>query len=61
MVSSGLADRIEVAQDRLALHLLIAAATFAALIYAAVGLGPPRRASRLGAAASPLPPLRSRR
>ena len=38
MVSSGLADRIEVAQDRLALHLLIAAATFGALIYAAVGL-----------------------
>ncbi len=45
MVSSGLADRIEVAQDRLALHLLIAAATYATLIYAAVGLGPPRRAS----------------
>jgi cytochrome c oxidase assembly protein subunit 15 len=43
MVSSGLANRIEVAQDRLALHLLIAAVTFAALIYAAVGLGPPRR------------------
>lgn len=38
MVSSGLAERIEVAQDRLALHLLIAAATFGALIYAAVGL-----------------------
>jgi cytochrome c oxidase assembly protein subunit 15 len=44
MVSSGLAGRVEVAQDRLALHLLIAAATFAALIYAAVGLGLPRRA-----------------
>jgi heme a synthase len=44
MVSSGLANRIEVAQDRLALHLLIAAATFATLIYAAVGLGPRRRA-----------------
>ncbi len=39
MVSSGLVDRTEVAQERLALHLLIAAATFAALIYAAVGLG----------------------
>ncbi len=38
MVSSGLSERIEVAQDRLALHLLIAAATFGALIYAAVGL-----------------------
>jgi cytochrome c oxidase assembly protein subunit 15 len=44
MVISGLANRVEVAQDRLALHLLIAAATFAALVYAAVGLGPPRRA-----------------
>jgi len=44
MVTSGLANRIEVGQDRLALHLLIAAATFAALTYAAVGLGPPRRA-----------------
>jgi len=43
MVSSGLADRIEVAQDRLALHLLIAAATFATLIYAAVGLGARQR------------------
>jgi cytochrome c oxidase assembly protein subunit 15 len=44
MVSSGLVDRVEVAQQRLAIHLLIAAATFATLIYAAVGLGPPRRA-----------------
>jgi cytochrome c oxidase assembly protein subunit 15 len=38
MVSSGLSERTEVAQERLALHLLIAAATFSALIYAAVGL-----------------------
>jgi cytochrome c oxidase assembly protein subunit 15 len=38
MVSSGLSERTEVAQDRLALHLLIAAATFGTLIYAAVGL-----------------------
>ncbi|MBV8472852.1 MAG: COX15/CtaA family protein [Hyphomicrobiales bacterium] len=38
MVSSGLANRTEVAQERLAIHLLIAAATFAALIYAGVGL-----------------------
>jgi heme a synthase len=38
MVSSGLSVRTEVAQERLALHLLIAAATFGALIYAAVGL-----------------------
>jgi len=40
MVSSGLEHRTEVAQDRLAIHLLIAAATFGTLIYAAVGLGP---------------------
>lgn len=39
MVTSGLSERIEVAPQRLALHLLIAAATFGALIYAAVGLG----------------------
>jgi heme a synthase len=39
MVSSGLSERTEVAQERLALHLLIAAATFGALIYAAVGFG----------------------
>src|SRR5215475_8407370 len=35
MVSSGLSERTEVAQERLALHLLVAAATFGALIYAA--------------------------
>ena len=57
MVTSGLANRAEVAQERLALHLLIAAATFAALIYAAVGLAPPRRA-RAGLV-SPLTPPRS--
>jgi cytochrome c oxidase assembly protein subunit 15 len=39
MVSSGLSERTEVAQQRLALHLMIAAATFGALIYAAAGLG----------------------
>src|SRR6478672_10893285 len=43
MVSSGLSERTEVAQERLALHLLIAAATFGALIYAAVGLGERQR------------------
>jgi heme a synthase len=47
MVSSGLSERTEVAQERLALHLLIAAATFGALIYAAVGLG---RQPKAGAA-----------
>jgi heme a synthase len=39
MVTSGLSERTEVAQQRLALHLLIAAATFGALIYAAAGVG----------------------
>jgi heme a synthase len=43
MVSSGLSERAEVAQERLALHLMIAAATFGALIYAAVGLGELKR------------------
>src|SRR6202050_3025352 len=38
MVSSGLSERTEVAQERLALHLMIVAATFGALIYDAVGL-----------------------
>ncbi len=37
MVASGLSVRTEVAQERLAIHLLIAAATFATLIYAATG------------------------
>jgi heme a synthase len=44
MVSSGLSVRTEVAQQRLALHLMIAAATFGALIYAATGLGERERA-----------------
>ena len=38
MVASGLSQRTEVAQERLALHLLIAAAVFGTLIYAAVGM-----------------------
>ena len=47
MVASGLSERTEVAQERLALHLLIAAAVFGTLIYAAVGLG--SREARPGA------------
>src|ERR1700727_1077328 len=39
MVTSGLSERTEVAQERLALPLMIAAATFGALIYAAIGVG----------------------
>ena len=44
MVTSGLSERTEVAPQRLALHLMIAAATFAALVYAATGLGEPPKA-----------------
>jgi len=40
MVASGLSERTEVSQVRLAIHLLIASATFAALVYAATGLRP---------------------
>ncbi len=35
MVSSGLKDRVEVAQERLAVHLLLASLTFAALVWIA--------------------------
>jgi cytochrome c oxidase assembly protein subunit 15 len=45
MVSSGLSDRTEVAQDRLALHLLIASGVFGTVIYAAVGMGARARES----------------
>ena len=49
MVSSGLVERVEVAQERLALHLLIAAAIFAALLWAGVAAGPSARARQAGA------------
>ena len=42
MVASGLADRVEVAPQRLAMHLAIAAATFAALLAAAEATLPRR-------------------
>ena len=38
MVASGLSERVEVSQYRLALHLLIGTATFGALLWGAVGL-----------------------
>ncbi|MGD0722343.1 MAG: COX15/CtaA family protein [Roseiarcus sp.] len=38
MVASGLSQRVEVSQDRLAVHLMIGTATFGALLWAAVGL-----------------------
>ncbi|HWX14144.1 MAG TPA: COX15/CtaA family protein [Methylocella sp.] len=38
MVKSGLSDRVEVAQERLAIHLLLASLTFAALVWVASSL-----------------------
>ena len=38
MVSSGLVNRVEVAQERLAIHLLLASFTFAWLVWIATGL-----------------------
>ncbi len=40
MVSSGLVQRTEVAQERLAIHLLIAALIFSSCLWVAGGLGP---------------------
>lgn len=40
MVSSGLDKRVEVAQERLAIHLLLAALIFSACLWVAAGLGP---------------------
>jgi len=48
MVASGLTERVEVSQVRLAAHLLIAAATFGALLWIAAGL----RETRSGATAA---------
>jgi cytochrome c oxidase assembly protein subunit 15 len=43
MVASGLSERVEVSQIRLATHLLIATATYGALLWIAVGLSARRR------------------
>lgn len=40
MVASGLVHRVEVAQERLAIHLLLASLTLAALVWIATGLKP---------------------
>ena len=40
MVTSGLSKRVEVAPERLAVHLLLASITFAAIIWIATGLKP---------------------
>lgn len=46
MVASGLVKRVEVAQERLAIHLLLACLTFAALAWIAIGLRTPIREER---------------
>lgn len=51
MVKSGLTERIEVAQERLAIHLLLASVTFAALTWLAASLK--RRAPELPSRALP--------
>ncbi len=43
MVASGLVDRVDVSQYRLAAHLTLAAIIFAAVIWVALGLGKERR------------------
>jgi len=49
MVSSGLTKRVEVAQERLAIHLLLASLTFACLVWIAASLK--RKAAQPGASA----------
>jgi heme a synthase len=46
MVQSGLVDRTDVSQYRLAAHLLLAAAIYAAIIWVGLGVGIPPRRSR---------------
>jgi cytochrome c oxidase assembly protein subunit 15 len=53
MVKSGLTGRVEVAQERLAVHLLLASLTLTFLLWLAVSLKP-KAAEVLGAAASRL-------
>ena len=50
MVSSGLSGRVEVAQERLATHLLLASITFVALVWLATGEGRARTAQTAPAA-----------
>ena len=54
MVASGLVNRVEVAQERLAIHLLLASLTFAALIWIAGGLKASRRDEEAAATAKAL-------
>jgi heme a synthase len=43
MVQSGLVDRTDVSQYRLAAHLVVAAVIYAAIVWVALGVGIPRR------------------
>ena len=51
MVKSGLVHRVEVLQQRLAIHLLLASITFAAIVYLARALAPPKHAAPPNASA----------
>jgi cytochrome c oxidase assembly protein subunit 15 len=55
MVKSGLTERVEVAQERLAIHLLLASITFAALVWLATSL----RQRKAEIAAKTLPGLKT--
>ncbi len=48
MVASGLADRVEVSQYRLATHLILACAIYVAILWTAQGLGEAQRAPMPG-------------
>jgi heme a synthase len=48
MVASGLVDRVDVSQYRLAAHLTLAAFIFVAILWVAIGLGHSRHAPRRG-------------
>ena len=50
MVASGLDKRVEVAQERLAIHLLLASVTFAALAWIVTGLRAQKRVERVSTA-----------
>ena len=51
MVKSGLVDRVDVSQYRLAAHLCLAAIIYAAMIWIMLGIGQPRRLTWPGALA----------
>lgn len=54
MVKSGLAERTDVSQYRLAAHLTLAAAIYAMVVWIALGIGTPRRRIETGEAVAGL-------